>query len=118
MLPLFARNSNLPGLKGQGESPNFVHSSEARACARMHNPSISTSDEWKREREIQTDRQSKRVGVYRRQYSVDDSWLNLSTNLSTVPRQKPGKIEILSQQLRIAYAIIFQPLCWFLEIIA
>ena len=64
-----------------------------------------------RRREIQTDRQSKRVGVYRRQYGVDDSWLNLRTNLSTVPRQKPGKIEILSQQLRIAYAIIFQPPC-------
>src|SRR6218665_1912930 len=113
MLPLFARNLNLPGLKGQGESPNSFHSSEARACAPMHRPSISTSDEWKREterdREIQTDRQSKRVGVYRRQYGVDDSWLNLSTNLSTVPRQKPGKIEILSQQLRITYAIIFQP---------
>src|SRR6218665_1541725 len=62
-----------------------------------------------RDREMQTDRQSKRVGVYRRQYGVDDSWLNLSTNLSTVPRQKPGQIDILSQQLRIAYAIIFQP---------
>src|SRR6218665_2642836 len=58
MLPLFARNSNLPGLKGQGESPNSFHSSEARTCARMHSPSISTSDEWKRDRdrEIQTDR--------------------------------------------------------------
>src|SRR6218665_3502783 len=52
MLPLFARNSNLPGLKGQGESPNSFHSSEARACARMHSPSISTSDEWKRDRYI------------------------------------------------------------------
>ena len=70
-------------------------------------------------REIQTDRQSKRVGVYRRQYGVDDSWLNLSTNLSTaVPRQKPGKIEILSQQLRIAYAIILQPPCRPLDLIA
>src|SRR6218665_3849181 len=68
-----------------------------------------------RQREIQTDRQSKRVGVYRRQYGVDDSWLNLST----VPRQKPGKIEILSQQLRIAYgAIIFQPPCRPLDLIA
>src|SRR6218665_2898613 len=56
---------------------------------------------------IQTDRQSKRVGVYRRQYGVDDSWLNLSTNLSTVPTQKPVKIEILSQQLRIAYEIMW-----------
>src|SRR6218665_2818696 len=71
-----------------------------------------------RRREIPTDRQSKRVGVYRRQYGVDDSWLNLSTNLSTVPRQKPGKIEILSQQLRIAYAIIFQPPCRPLDLIA
>src|SRR6218665_3733860 len=70
-----------------------------------------------RYREIQTDRQSKRVEVYRRQYGVDDGWLNLSTNLSTVPRQKPGKIEILSQQLRIAYAIIFQPPCRPLDLI-
>src|SRR6218665_1064376 len=51
MLPLFARNLNLPGLKGQSESQNSFHSSEARACARMHSPSISTSDEWKRETE-------------------------------------------------------------------
>ena len=71
-----------------------------------------------RERDIQTDRQSNRVGVYRRQYGVDDSWLNLSTNLSTVSRQKPGKIEILSEQLRIAYAIIFQPPCRPLDLIA
>src|SRR6218665_1038733 len=68
--------------------------------------------------DIQTDRQSKRVGVYRRQYGADDSWLNLSTNLSTVPRQKPGKIEILSQQFRIAYAIIFQPPCRPLDLIS
>src|SRR6218665_3344401 len=62
MLPLFARNLNLPGLKGQREIPNSFHSSEARACARIHSPSISTSDEWKgeteRDRERDTDRQT------------------------------------------------------------
>src|SRR6218665_3820183 len=57
MLPLFARNSNLPELKDQGESPNSFHSSEAKACARMHSPSISTSDEWKRGRERERERE-------------------------------------------------------------
>src|SRR6218665_2699762 len=60
-----------------------------------------------RRREIQADRQSrpKRVGVYRRHMV----WMTVG--LSTVPREKRGKIEILSQQLRIVCAIIFQPSC-------
>ena len=36
---------------------------------------------------------------------MDDSWLKHSA------QRKTWKIEILSQQLRIAYAIIFQPSC-------
>src|SRR6218665_2275899 len=41
----------------------------------------------------------------------------MTVGLSTVPRYKGGKIEILSQQLRIAYAVIFQPSCRPLDLI-
>src|SRR6218665_538853 len=66
-----------------------------------------------RRREIQADRQSKRAGVYRRHACL--VWMTV--DLSTAPRQKRVKIEILSQQLRIAYAIIFQPHCRPLDLI-
>jgi len=69
----------------------------------LHSGAMNGNNGKERRREILANRQSKRVGVYRRHMV----WMTVG--LSTVPREKRGKIEILSQQLRIAYAIIFQP---------
>jgi len=63
------------------------------------------------EREIERYRPTDRVKeyectLYRRHNGVDDSWLNVST----VPRQKRGKIEILSKHLRISSLSSFNSL--------
>src|SRR6218665_1298395 len=63
MLPLFARNLNLLRLRAQTPSTHLKRE-PGHGPEPIHSPSISTSNEWKkRRRQIQADRQSKRVRV-------------------------------------------------------
>ena len=83
---MFARNLNLLGLKGQGESPIrqrpliLSKSLGMDLSLSIVHLFLQTMNGRERLREIQVNRQSKRVGVYRRHMI----WMTVG--LSTVPR--------------------------------